>query len=184
MMACETEFSSWTIERHQSIDSTMIRARARALDGAPSGTVVVSDFQTDGRGTRGRTWSAPVGTCLMFSFILRPTLTPAGLSDVPSRLAANLRDILIDLYDLDIAVKQPNDLVIGQRKLAGVLCQSHLQAATVQWLVCGIGLNTNLNLDQLQVPNSTSLQIETGLHVCHRRLLNQLLDGFMPLRQL
>ncbi|CAN5530430.1 hypothetical protein BH23CHL2_BH23CHL2_11410 [soil metagenome] len=161
----------------------MNRATALAAGGVPEGTVVVADFQRQGRGTHGRTWSAPAGTCLMFSVLLMPDVAPSELSNLPSRLGCAIRDTLNDRLDLNASVKPPNDIMVGGNKLAGILCQSHIRAGKVEWVVCGIGLNTNLTSEQRSVPNSTSLTIETGDHYRHEELLDLLLASLEAFRR-
>jgi BirA family biotin operon repressor/biotin-[acetyl-CoA-carboxylase] ligase len=120
----------------------------------------------------------------MLSFVLRPRIAISHLSELPLTIAEVLRDELNARYGLNAAVKLPNDLTLGGRKVGGVLCQSHLRADSVEWVVCGIGLNTNITEQELQVPGSTSLHIETGLTFDHEELLGHLLAALDRLRAL
>ncbi len=161
----------------------MDRAAEVALAGGADGTVIVADFQARGRGTRGRSWIAPPGTCLMFSVVLQPTVGPGELGTLPLRIGRMLRAAIAGEYVPTVEVDPPNDLVVRGRKLAGVLCQSRVRAGNVEWVICGVGLNTNLVASELPVPESTSLAIETGCAVDHARLLGHLLNALTPLRQ-
>lgn len=173
----------WQIEWHAELESTMDRARGLALAGAPAGTVVVADFQSKGRGTRGRPWIAPPGTCLMFTFIIRGDYDAAYLSALPGRVAELAAGVLRRNYGLGVEVKPPNDLLVGERKLAGVLCMSQVSGERSQWAICGLGINTSLSAAEAVVPNSTSLRMEGIEPVSHARLLERLLAEFDTLRQ-
>jgi BirA family biotin operon repressor/biotin-[acetyl-CoA-carboxylase] ligase len=113
-------------------DSTNRRARELAAAGAPHGTVVTAHEQTAGRGRQGRTWTAPPGRALLCSIILRdpPRLLP---------LAAGVA--VAELAGPDARVKWPNDVLTGDRKVAGILVEGRPQE---RWAVLGIGLNVAL----------------------------------------
>jgi BirA family biotin operon repressor/biotin-[acetyl-CoA-carboxylase] ligase len=127
-------------------DSTNERARQLAIAGAPHGTLVTAAEQSAGRGRQGRTWSAPTGSSILMSLLLRspPTLLPlmaaVAVCDVAGERAA---------------IKWPNDIVVareperpegGLAKLAGILVEARPQQG---WAVLGIGLNVAVRLDQL-----------------------------------
>jgi BirA family biotin operon repressor/biotin-[acetyl-CoA-carboxylase] ligase len=124
-------------------DSTNDRARTLALAGAPHGTLVTASEQTAGRGRQGRRWSAPAGSALLMSLIVRspPTVLP---------LIAAVA--VCDAAGADAAIKWPNDIVVATgaavplAKLAGILVEGRPQEG---WAVLGIGLNVAVELDQL-----------------------------------
>jgi BirA family biotin operon repressor/biotin-[acetyl-CoA-carboxylase] ligase len=108
-----------------------------AAAGEPEGLAVLAREQTVGRGTRGRTWSSPVGN-LYLSVLLRPT-EPASSAGLWSLLAAvALREAL---GAGPIVLKWPNDLMLGEGKLAGILLESGAEGASLNWLVIGFGAN-------------------------------------------
>jgi BirA family biotin operon repressor/biotin-[acetyl-CoA-carboxylase] ligase len=150
----------WRIERHEELPSTMTRARELAASGAPAGTVVVADYQSNGRGTHGRTWLAPPGSCLMFTLIARPDIPVAFLTEIPLRISESIATCLRVDYGLDCQVKPPNDILVGGRKLCGVLCTSQLVGERLEWLLVGIGLNTRMTVADLPLEAATSLAIE------------------------
>lgn len=147
-----------------------------AESGAPAGTVVVADFQRSGRGTHGRVWQAPPGSCLMFTCLFRPEVTPAELAVLPARIAGEIAATLRDVCNVPATVKLPNDVVVGDRKICGVLCTSRITGETVEWLLCGIGLNTWMTAEQLPLESATSLAIEGANPLpAHADLLDALL---------
>jgi BirA family transcriptional regulator, biotin operon repressor / biotin---[acetyl-CoA-carboxylase] ligase len=119
----------------RTTDSTNDRARELAQAGAPSGTVVTADEQRAGRGRRGRKWSAPAGTALLFSAILRPLEARHAL--LPLAVPVAVCEAAEALAPVECAVKWPNDVWLRERKLAGVL----IEARPPDWAVIGVGLN-------------------------------------------
>lgn len=159
----------------------MDRTAQLAGEGEPAGTVIVAGYQSRGRGTRGRAWHAPPDTCLMFSFILRPTVRPSCLERLPAHVADLLATFLRERFGIDTRVKAPNDILVGDNKLCGILCTSRIQGETVEWVVCGIGLNTTMRQSDLPIPNATSLALE-GVDVPpHRELLLMVLAELQSL---
>jgi BirA family biotin operon repressor/biotin-[acetyl-CoA-carboxylase] ligase len=122
---------------YRRTDSTNTRARELAAAGAPHGTVVTADEQTEGRGRQGRSWTAPPGKALLYSAVLRPledrhmTLplaVPLAVCEAAEELEPGTR----------CGVKWPNDVLVDGRKLAGVLIEARPQDG---WAVVGVGLN-------------------------------------------
>jgi BirA family biotin operon repressor/biotin-[acetyl-CoA-carboxylase] ligase len=120
---------------HRLTDSTSDRARELAIGGAPSGTVVTADEQTAGRGRTGRQWSAPSGSSLLCSVILRPLEAHHGL--LPLAVPLAVCDAAEALAPVECQVKWPNDVWLSEKKLAGVL----IEARPPDWAVIGVGLN-------------------------------------------
>jgi BirA family transcriptional regulator, biotin operon repressor / biotin---[acetyl-CoA-carboxylase] ligase len=114
--------------------STNELARRLGAAGAPHGTLVTTDFQTAGRGRQGRTWTAPAGQALLLSLVLRR-------NDPLLPLRAGLA--VADLAGGDARVKWPNDVLLRDRKVAGVLVEGRPQEG---WTVVGIGVNVALDL--------------------------------------
>lgn len=153
----------------------MTRARELAESGAPAGTVVVAGYQSDGRGTHGRSWLAPAGSCLMFTLIARPDIPVATLTAIPLRISESIAACLREAYGLDCVVKPPNDILVGGRKLCGVLCTSHLVGDRLEWLLVGIGLNTRMTAEQRPYETATSLAIEGVAECMHGVLASRIL---------
>lgn len=175
----------WCLEWHSELGSTMERAAELALEGAPAGMVVVADFQSQGRGTHGRVWHAPHGTCLMFTILVRPAVQPDHLSELPGRVAASLSALLRTEFGVSLEVKPPNDVLVSGRKICGVLCSSRVTGPSVDWVLCGIGLNTWMRDDQLPVDTATSLLVEVGDGIMpHPQLLELILSRLVWLRDL
>lgn len=126
---------------------------------------VVADCQTSGRGRRGRTWFSPKGKNLYLSIGLRPTMSPARLQTITLWLGLRLCQYLRDNYALPVMVKWPNDLMLHDRKIAGMLTEARVDAEQTRDLVFGLGLNVNSSSEdfpeELQ-SIASSLRIESG----------------------
>jgi BirA family biotin operon repressor/biotin-[acetyl-CoA-carboxylase] ligase len=162
------------IHYFESIGSTMTEAARLAEAGAPHGTVVLAEEQTGGIGRLGRTWLSPVGAGIYSSMLLRLKLAPAN-SPVASLLAGlATADAIQKTTNLLCDLRWPNDVLIGERKVAGVL--THLIDDCV---VAGIGINVN----QLGFPRdlrtpATSLRIESnGREQAREPLMIHLLES-------
>jgi BirA family biotin operon repressor/biotin-[acetyl-CoA-carboxylase] ligase len=161
--------------------STMEDARRLLTSGCPDGTVVLTDFQTMGRGrVAERSWSAEAGKNLLFTLVLKRERAPRGLGAAAQRLPllAGLAaaQCVERLYGLTVRLKWPNDLLAGGRKLAGILCESLVEGNSLGFLI-GVGLNCN----QMTFPpelesKATSLARTLGRQVNIPDLLQELLQ--------
>jgi BirA family biotin operon repressor/biotin-[acetyl-CoA-carboxylase] ligase len=111
-----------------------------AAAGAEEGTVVAAGEQTTGRGSRGRTWRSPVGG-LWLSALYRPR-TAAGVDLLSLRVGLAVAEAIEAMgRELQVAIKWPNDLMLDDRKLGGILCEARWQGEDLAWIVAGVGLN-------------------------------------------
>lgn len=127
----------------ERVGSTNEEARRRAEQGAADGTLIWAQEQTAGRGRRGRRWDSPRGN-LYFSLVLRPESEPAHAAQLGMVAAVAVADVLADMVppSAPVALKWPNDVLAGGRKLGGILLESAAGAAgRLDWLVLGIGIN-------------------------------------------
>ena len=143
-------------DRHHLLDtcgSTNDVARILALDGAPEGTVVLADAQTEGRGRLGRSWHSPPGANIHLSVLLRPSLPARQVPLLTLALAVAAVDAVRGV-DVDAWLKWPNDLVVdtaaGRRKLAGIACEAvtHPRGGGLA-VVAGLGVDVNLRAADL-----------------------------------
>ncbi len=126
------------------VDSTNRYLLAEARAGAPEGMVAVADFQTGGRGRLGRAWTAPPGASLLVSVLLRPALPPDRVHRVTMAAALAMADAVSAVAGFEPELKWPNDLLVGDRKLAGVLAEADLGPdGAVRAIVVGIGVNVS-----------------------------------------
>jgi BirA family biotin operon repressor/biotin-[acetyl-CoA-carboxylase] ligase len=126
--------------RLPTVSSTMDLLHGLAADGAEAGTVVVAGEQTGGRGSRGRGWRSPPGG-LWLSALFRPRVS-AGVELFGLRIGLAVADAVEALAPgVSVHIKWPNDLMIGDRKLGGILCEARWQGESLAWVVAGVGIN-------------------------------------------
>ncbi|MHB1533561.1 MAG: biotin--[acetyl-CoA-carboxylase] ligase [Acidimicrobiales bacterium] len=136
-LATTTRFAD--IRVLESVDSTNRYVADEAREGAPEGLVVVADFQAAGRGRLGRTWHAPPGAALLVSILLRPAgLGPGRLHLVSAAAGLAAQAACEETGRFRPELKWPNDLMIGERKLAGILAE-----VTGDAVVVGVGINVS-----------------------------------------
>jgi BirA family biotin operon repressor/biotin-[acetyl-CoA-carboxylase] ligase len=141
---------------------------------AAEGTVVVADEQTEGRGRLGRRWYAPRGTSLLCSVQLRPPVAAERLPELTGVAARACGEAIAAVTGLEPELKFPNDLLLGGRKVAGILAE-----AREGRVVLGIGVNVNVRGDELPTDvdrPATSLLVESGRELDRAELLIELLE--------
>lgn len=128
---------------HETVGSTNDLALTLAHDGAPDGTAVVADQQTDGRGRHGRSWWSPPGAGMYLSVVVRPGRDVAQTAAVTLAAGVALATAVRNLTALPVELKWPNDLVIGRpwRKLAGILCEASQLGGDDGVVIVGMGVN-------------------------------------------
>jgi BirA family transcriptional regulator, biotin operon repressor / biotin---[acetyl-CoA-carboxylase] ligase len=126
--------------RLPSVSSTMDLLHGLAADGAEAGTVVVAGEQTGGRGSRGRGWQSPPGG-LWLSALFRPRVS-AGVELFGLRIGLAVADAVEALGPgVPVQIKWPNDLMVGDSKVGGILCEARWQGESLGWVVAGVGIN-------------------------------------------
>ncbi len=175
---------------HDSVTSTMDVAATLAQEGAAHGVVIGADEQTRGRGRRGAAWVSPPGAGLYFSFIARPSAAsgPATLSLLTLAAGVAVRDGIVAATGLAPELKWPNDLLVGRRKLAGILAEGLAIATPEQAVTIGVGLNlrpaaypTEVRARATSIEDELGRPVERGLLLCE--ILISLSDRLAQLGQ-
>lgn len=149
-----------SVEVVEEATSTNAVVAQRARGGAPEGLVVAAEHQTAARGRLGRPWDNPPRSALTFSVLLRPQVRAERWPWIPLLVGYAAHRALRSLGH-GTGLKWPNDLLIGDRKVAGILLE-RVESPAGPAAVVGIGLNTSLTPEELPVPTATSLAIEAG----------------------
>jgi len=166
------------IEYYDEVDSTNRAAGDLARQGAVGGAVIVADAQSAGRGRMGRRWESPAGNNLYFSVLLTPNVEPARVPQLALVAAVAVHEGLAECCpDIAAQIKWPNDILVGGRKVAGILCEASLEADRVHRVILGIGINVN----GTRVPPAlraiaTTLRIAGGREVSRPALLGAVLN--------
>lgn len=154
--------------------STNDGARRLAEAGAPEGTLVITDYQTAGRGRLDRRWEAPPGSSLLMSLLFRPALAAYETQRLTMICSLAVADAVEAETGLRVGLKWPNDIVVGGAKLGGILTETGISRGQVDYVVVGIGLNANLDPSQLPghlLMPATSLSSVLGERVARLPLL-------------
>ena len=128
-----------------SVDSTNNYAKKLADEGAPHGTVVLTNHQTGGRGRRGNSFISPAGKGLYLSVLLRPNYPPAEVINLTAWIAVAVCNAMEQVIGERPGIKWTNDLILRQKKLCGILTEMGLEAESgeLQYVVAGIGINVS-----------------------------------------
>jgi BirA family biotin operon repressor/biotin-[acetyl-CoA-carboxylase] ligase len=167
---------SGQVHYYPELDSTMDRAMDLARSGCPPFTVVVADRQLKGRGRMQRQWQSETGG-LYFTVVLRPLMSPTACQVINLAAALDLVETLARLCQVQANVKWPNDVLVGERKIAGILSQMEAEADRVAFMNIGIGLNVN-NQPELTGRHGMSVAQIAGRPVDRVRILSYFLDRF------
>jgi BirA family biotin operon repressor/biotin-[acetyl-CoA-carboxylase] ligase len=127
------------VYQFERVDSTMDLLHQLAADGAEAGTAVLAGEQLGGRGSRGRSWHSPPGG-LWLSVLFRPA-APGGVEVMSLLAGLAVAEALDDLVPRPVQLKWPNDLMLGERKVGGILCEARWQGHTLGWVTVGVGIN-------------------------------------------
>jgi BirA family transcriptional regulator, biotin operon repressor / biotin---[acetyl-CoA-carboxylase] ligase len=170
----------WRIEHFAEIDSTNTWTEQKAVDGASEGLVCVADFQTKGRGRLERTWESPADASLLCSILLRPDIDPDQLQLVVAAVALAARAALVRLSGVRPGLKWPNDLIVGNAKIAGLLAEI---VSVDERLAVVVGIGVNLTHEGPSGAASTSVRELSGMTITAPALLDILLDELAPRRE-
>ncbi|GAA0644743.1 biotin--[acetyl-CoA-carboxylase] ligase [Salarchaeum japonicum] len=167
----------FAVEYHDTVASTNDRARELATDGREN-VVVLADRQVGGRGRRDRAWESPSGGVWM-SVVLRPDIPPARAPLLTLAMAVAVTDAA-RAHGVDATIKWPNDVLVSDGKLAGILTEMEGESGRVSWVVVGAGVNANVDPTDLS-EGATSLRNEAG-PVERRVFVQRVLERFDALR--
>ena len=128
----------------------------------PSGSIVIADFQTAGRGQAGNSWESEAGKNLTFSIFFKPSCIPSNMAFVISEMISLCVKRTLDKYIPDVTVKWPNDIYFKDKKLAGILIENSIQQGKISQSIAGIGININQTKFLGNAPNPVSMTLITG----------------------
>jgi len=161
------------IHYFQEIGSTMDAARDLAKRGAGEGTIVIAEAQTHGRGRLSREWLSLKGG-IYFTIILRPKISPAYAPRINLMAAVAVATTIRRLFELKAELKWPNDVLIGGKKVCGILAEMNAEMDVINFVNVGIGINANTSVPQFE-EMATSLKDALGKEISRKEFLNALL---------
>lgn len=137
------------------------------------GTVVITDHQTKGRGQRGNEWVSGAGVNLTFSVVLKPSLPVAEQFSLTIVTSLALHDLLAHFGLPGVKIKWPNDILVNEKKICGILIENSVSGNKIQHSIAGIGLN--VNQESFPVATATSLALQAGKKYVLEDVLHELL---------
>jgi BirA family biotin operon repressor/biotin-[acetyl-CoA-carboxylase] ligase len=158
----------------EEVPSTMDSAMQLGLQVAAEGTLIVAEAQKAGRGRLGRHWLSPKHKGIYFSLILKPALAPSRAPIVTLLAAVSICEAIQQVTGLETKIKWPNDILLKNQKLGGILTELSAEMDAVRFVVIGVGINVN-NHRQGLIPTATSLREHAGGTVNRIRLLQEVL---------
>lgn len=163
----------------ESTDSTNIQAKRLAEQGAPHGTLVCAEMQTEGRGRRGRAWSSPPGEAVYMSLLLRPRVSPEHASMLTLVMGLAAARACNELLGRDaVGLKWPNDLVIDGKKAAGILTEMNTEIDCIHYVVIGTGINVNTRTFPEELSQAVSLYQAAGQRLLRAELIALCMEYF------
>lgn len=176
----DTETIGRSLVFHKETGSTNLDAKALAEKSEESGTLVVADMQTAGRGRRGRGWVAPAGQNIYMTLMLKPDCMPDKASALTLVMAISVMEAVRELVPVEkCGIKWPNDIVVNNKKICGILTEMSAELERIHYVVTGVGINVN----QKEFPEeiretATSLYIESGKETDRSRLVARVMHYF------
>jgi BirA family biotin operon repressor/biotin-[acetyl-CoA-carboxylase] ligase len=156
------------------VNSTNEIAKSLALN-CQNGTVILAETQTQGRGRLSRPWASPPGGVWM-SLILKPEMPLASIYQINMAVSVAVSRAIFTLFDLKAGIKWPNDQLIRERKICGILMEVSAEVGRLNYAVVGLGINANVRLSDIPAEwRSTSLSQELGHDVSRSELIQRIL---------
>lgn len=176
----ETKFIGNEILHFDTIASTNDSAKEFALQGANEGLVITAEEQLKGRGRRGRTWESPKGTGIWMTILLRPYLSPNQGTKFTLLSAVAVAKAINEVTGLKAKIKWPNDIIIMNKKVCGILTEMNAEMDFINYIIIGIGINVNAKQDDFPIEvqqRAISLAQVIGEKVSRQDLVRKILQN-------
>lgn len=175
----DTQWAGRRLLYFDETDSTNTEAKKAAEAGAPHGTLAVADYQSMGKGRRGRSWTSPHGVGIWMSIVFRPNLHPSCASMLTLVAALAVSEGIRASCGVATRIKWPNDIVVGGKKVCGILTEMSTELECINYVVTGIGINANTEEFPEEIrPTATSLYLETGEKVKRSAVIGAIMKAY------
>lgn len=138
-----TKYIGKNIIYFKEIDSTQKYSKEMVNNNLKNGTIVITDNQTKGIGTNGRNWYSNIGKNITMTITVYPNVDVSKLNNLTIDVAKAMQKTIQDLYNINLNIKKPNDLIINNKKIAGFLVETGLIKQKVNYILIGVGFNVN-----------------------------------------
>lgn len=175
----DTQWVGKKLVFHKETGSTNLDAKALAEQGEAAGALVVADKQTAGRGRRGRDWVSPSGKDIYMTLMLRPQCRPEKASALTLVMALAVLEAICELIPEGCGIKWPNDIVLNNKKVCGILTEMSAELDGIHYVVIGVGINVNQTIFAEDIRDrATSLYLESGMEINRARLVARVMHYF------
>ncbi len=175
----KTKFLGRNCIYYKTIDSTQNEILRMIKKNAPNGSLVMADIQTNGRGTHGRTWHTDEKNNIAFSFFAELKCDIRKLDGITLEIAKIIVDIFKTIYKIDVSIKEPNDIVINNKKIGGILTETKVLSGIAEYIVVGIGINTSkMNFTEDIKDIATSIKKEFNVDVASEDFIAEFCNKF------
>lgn len=176
--AIHTKWAGKTVHFAEEVDSTNEWAKKLGKGGAAHGTLAVAEFQSAGKGRLGRRWTAPPGSSVMMTLLLRPDFEPQYAPMLTIVMGLSVAQAAQKM-GVETSIKWPNDVVVSRKKICGILTEMSAEEHQIHYVVIGVGINVNLNdLPEELADKATSLFIETGKTFDRSEMVSYVMEHF------
>ena len=175
-----TSYIGQEIHYFREVDSTNEVAKRLAEEGAAEGTVVIAERQRKGKGRGGKPWISPIGGAWM-SIILRPDTLPMNAPQLTFTAGVATAKTIKGEYGLEVGIKWPNDILIEDKKVCGILTEISTERDSIDYIIAGIGIDANVDLENIppELRNeTTSLKTELEQEISRMLLVRRFLENF------
>ena len=176
---CNTTKIAKEVYFYEQTDSTNNCIRKLAKEGKKEGVVAVAEIQTAGKGRRGKGWQSPKGTGIWMSMLLTPNITPPEAPVLTLLAGLAVCRAVRQQTGLTAMIKWPNDILISNKKICGILTELYAEMDSVHFVITGIGINVNTEVfpEELQ-KTATSLKIEKGETISRKNMIKAVIEEF------
>ncbi len=178
--ALNTSYIGKEIHYFWEVDSTNEVAKGLAMEGAPEGTIVIAEKQRKGKGRGGKPWISPIGGAWM-SIILRPDTLPINAPQLTFTAGVAAAKTIGEEYGIEVGIKWPNDILIEDKKVCGILTEISTERDSIDYIIAGIGIDANVDLDLLPPElreETTSLKSVLEKEISRMKLVRKFLENF------
>ncbi len=177
-ISLQSSINNYNINVFDTLESTQIKAHEYARKGAKHNTVILAERQLKGRGRLGRVWYSDNNSGVWMSIILRPKFPLAQAAQITLAISLSLIKVFVNNFSLPVMIKWPNDIYIGQKKLAGILTELKGESDHIEYIILGIGINVNTKLEEFSEEirgKATSMFLELNRFIDRNFLIAQIL---------
>lgn len=175
-----TKYIGKEIHYFKEIDSTNDVAKELAEEGAEEGTIVIAETQRRGKGRHGKKWISPLGGVWM-TIVLRPRIPPANAPQLTLVTGVAVAETIKNEYRLDVGIKWPNDIIINEKKVCGILTEVNAEMNAIDYVVVGIGIDANVDVEEFPPElrdGATSLKKEMDKEISGVKLVQRFSENF------